>query len=127
MTFKPGTLREIAGQKAEHAERLGALLTIPTQYEFIEDVGIRFLVRILESRDRKAEARKEQQRQSSLSGKLINPFLPYDENMFVSEISDTHIALLNKFKVLTPHLLIVTSTMCKQQLMPNIILSSHMR
>ena len=37
-----------------------------------------------------------------------NPFLPYEKDMFVSDISDTHLCLLNKFNVIEHHLLIVT-------------------
>lgn len=38
----------------------------------------------------------------------INPFLPYDPNLFVAEVSPTHVALLNKFNVVDHHLVIVT-------------------
>jgi ATP adenylyltransferase len=37
-----------------------------------------------------------------------NPFLPYDEAMFVADVSETHVALLNRFNVIEHHLLIVT-------------------
>ena len=38
----------------------------------------------------------------------VNPFLPYDPDLVVADISDTHVALLNKFNVIDHHLLIVT-------------------
>ena len=37
-----------------------------------------------------------------------NPFLPCDPDLFVADISATHRCLLNKYTVLTDHLLIVT-------------------
>jgi ATP adenylyltransferase len=38
----------------------------------------------------------------------INPFLPYDDDVFVAEISDSHVCLLNKFNVVEHHVLLVT-------------------
>jgi ATP adenylyltransferase len=37
-----------------------------------------------------------------------NPFLPYDPDLFVAELTPTHVALLNKFNVVDHHLVIVT-------------------
>lgn len=37
-----------------------------------------------------------------------NPFLPYEEDLFVADLSDTHLLLLNKFNVVAHHLLVVT-------------------
>ncbi|NIO40609.1 MAG: phosphorylase, partial [Burkholderiales bacterium] len=42
------------------------------------------------------------------SDMAMNPFLPYGKDLFVSDISETHLALLNKFNVIDYHLLIVT-------------------
>jgi len=92
----------------KNAIRTGAQFPIPTDYEFVEDSGIRFFVRILSRLQEKDEARKKQQEVSLSEGKSANPFLPYDKNMFVADISETHIALLNKFNVVEHHLLIVT-------------------
>ena len=91
----------------EQAISAGALLPIPTEYFFIEDGGMRFFVRVLASLSRKDEARKKQEGQSR-SGKSVNPFLPPEKELMVADISDTHIALLNKFNVMEHHLLIVT-------------------
>jgi ATP adenylyltransferase len=38
----------------------------------------------------------------------MNPFLPPEKELTVADISDTHIAVLNKFNVMEHHLLIVT-------------------
>jgi ATP adenylyltransferase len=42
------------------------------------------------------------------AGASGNPFAPYDPELFVADISSTHVALLNKFPVIEHHLLIVT-------------------
>jgi ATP adenylyltransferase len=44
-----------------------------------------------------------------------NPFLPHEKDMFVADISNTHLCLLNKFNVIEHHLLIVTNTFEHQE------------
>jgi len=65
-----------------------------------------FCVRVLTDRARRAEA--EYRRRKFASGPRSNPFLPYDEDLFIAELSTTHLCLLNKFAVFDSHLLIVT-------------------
>jgi len=105
--LKKGTLWKKVLRATEQALRIGAQLPLPTYYEFIEDRGVRFVVRILKALERKDEEKKRQQQLSGY-GKPLNPFLPYDKSLFVSDISQTHVALLNKFNVINNHLLIVT-------------------
>jgi ATP adenylyltransferase len=106
--MKKGTLWQEIVKATQNALRIGAQFPIPTDYEFVEDNGIRFFVRILSRLREKDEARKKQHDESLEGQQSINPFLPYDKNMFVADISETHIALLNKFNVVEHHLLIVT-------------------
>ena len=108
IVLKKGTLWQGIVRTTQQALRTGTLLPILTDYEFVEDRGIRFFVRILSSLQQKDEARQKEQKESTVSGKTVNPFLPYDENLFVADISGTHVALLNKFNVVEHHLLIVT-------------------
>lgn len=108
VTLEPGTLWSKVTERTEHALRCGALQPIPTEYEFVEQSGIRFLVRILSNLARKDEAQKKQEKERNISKKDFNPFLPYEEDLFVANISDTHLCLLNKFNVVDHHLLIVT-------------------
>ncbi len=107
MLLKRGTLLERLTSTTSHAISTGALLPVPTDYTFIEDGGVRFFVRILASLSRKDEARKKQEHQAE-AGKTVNPFLPPEKDLVVVEISDTHLAILNKFNVMERHLLIVT-------------------
>jgi len=105
--LEKGTLWESMVRATEHALRIGAQLPLPTHYEFIEDRGVHFVVRILKALERKDEEKKRQQKRAGY-GNPANPFLPYDKSLFVAEISQTHVALLNKFNVMDHHLLIVT-------------------
>jgi ATP adenylyltransferase len=101
----------------EKALSSGALLPIPTEYEFIEDSGIRFFVRRLSGLWRKDEAKEQQKKESFAKGKEVDPFLPYEEDLFVADISDTHLAVLNKYNVLEHHLLIITSAFEDQEML----------
>jgi ATP adenylyltransferase len=105
--LKKDTLWQNLVRATELALRIGALLPMPTDYEFIEDGGIRFFVRILSSLQLKNEARRKQ-REAYATGMAMNPFLPYEKALFVADISGTHVALLNKFNVVEHHLLIIT-------------------
>ncbi|ARV58586.1 phosphorylase [Nostocales cyanobacterium HT-58-2] len=105
--LQPGTLWERAKEQTEYALQSGALLRIPTEFEFIEQEGIRFLVRVLSNLARKDAAKQKQQKQPS-SGQDFNPFLPYEPDLFVADISDTHVCILNKYNVVDYHLLLIT-------------------
>ena len=106
--LEPGTLRARVAAATRRAREAGALEPLPSRCEVVEEDGIPFLVRVLTSRDHKAQARLEQDRVSALYGVEPNPFLPYDPDLYVAEISATHVGLLNKYKVLDHHLLMVT-------------------
>ncbi|MEQ8752352.1 MAG: phosphorylase [Coleofasciculus sp. G1-WW12-02] len=108
LTLKPGTLWSKVQKTTEHALQCGALQPIATECKFVEQDGIRFLVRIASNLDRKDKDKKQQKKKKANSGKEFNPFLPYEEDLFVADISDTHLCLLNKFNVVDYHLLIVT-------------------
>ncbi|CAB3744022.1 ATP adenylyltransferase family protein [Paraburkholderia rhynchosiae] len=101
-TLWPAVLRQTA-----HALNCGALCPIQTTRATIEDSGVCFLIRQVSSLARKDK--DEQRRKAKPADKCaVNPFLPYDSNLFVGNISDTHLVLLNKFNVIDHHLLIVT-------------------
>jgi sulfate adenylyltransferase (ADP) / ATP adenylyltransferase len=99
--LQPGTLWTKVQQQTQWALNCGALQHIPTTYEWVEQDDVRFLVRVLASLQRKETATQERD-------KDFNPFLPYDPNLFVVDLSPTHLVLLNKFNVMDHHILIVT-------------------
>jgi ATP adenylyltransferase len=111
--LQPGDLWARLLAQTDHALRCGALQPIPTADERIEQNGIHFILRILASLARKDQAGKAQSRQAAGSG--FNPFLPYEEDLFVADVSATHLCLLNKFNVLDHHLLIVTREFEEQE------------
>lgn len=108
LRLESGTLWAKVTETTEHALSCGALQPILTECQWIEQDGVNFLVRVLPNLARKEKAKKNQDQQTTTSGKEFNPFLPYEEDLFVADISDTHLCLLNKFNVLDHHLLIVT-------------------
>lgn len=99
--------------QTRYALQCGALQSIATDYEFVEDKGIQFLVRILANLTRKDAAQVEQRR--AKSGVVSNPFLPYEKDLFVANLSETHLCLLNKFNVVDHHLLVVTRAFESQE------------
>ncbi|MEM6400668.1 MAG: DUF4922 domain-containing protein, partial [Cyanobacteria bacterium P01_D01_bin.116] len=116
--LKPGTLWTRIQEQTQHGLECGALQSIATDYEFMEENGVNFLVRVLTNLTRKDEAKKKQDK-AAKKGKDFNPFLPYEEDLFVSDISQTHLCLLNKFNVVENHLLIVTREFEEQESLLN--------
>jgi ATP adenylyltransferase len=117
--FEKGSLRETLRRTAEHALSIGALIPIPTEFDFIDDAGVKFFVRVLAGLARKDEERK-QRRQQAKAGIRVNPFLPYEKELFVADVSETHVAILNKFNVVERHLLIITREFDDQQSLLNL-------
>jgi len=110
LILEPGTLPEKVRERRDRALECGALQPVPTDYEFIEEGNLRFLVRISSNLTRKDKARKKQKK-----AKDFNPFLPYEEDLFVADISESHLCLLNKFNILDDHILIVTREFEEQE------------
>jgi len=88
----------------------GALQPIPTRPEVVEDEGLAFVLRVGDLR-RKSESDRAQR----AAEKPANPFLPYDPGMFVADIGEGHVLLLNKFQVLEGHALVVTRAFAEQE------------
>jgi ATP adenylyltransferase len=113
--MEPGILWDKVTKQTEFALSCGALHPIPTKCENLEQDGIRFLVRIVSNLVRKDEAKQKQDKATDTSGKDFNPFLPYEQDLFVADISDTHVCLLNKFNIVDHHLLIITREFEEQE------------
>lgn len=106
--LKPGSLWSRMISATEHALKEGALQPVDTETIWISDSGVDFQVRIVSSLLRKSEEKKRTENETGEGHKKSNPFLPYEKAMFVSDITPTHLCLLNKFNVIENHLLIVT-------------------
>ena len=113
--FTPGALWSHVLKVTKHAQASGALHSIATNSLILEHTGIQFLVRMLTKIEHKEKAKKIQNAKSAAAGKAFNPFLPYEKDLFVADISATHLALLNKFNVMPHHLLIVTRAFEEQE------------
>lgn len=105
--FKKGTLWDKLTKATEHALSIGALLQIPTGHEYVQDRGVAFFVRSLTSLSLKDEERKRQQEEKE-QDRRVDPFLPCEKDLFVADVSESHLAVLNKYNVVEQHLLIVT-------------------
>nr|MDQ2693811.1 phosphorylase [Pseudomonadota bacterium] len=104
-TFAPATLWARMVEQTARARRCGKLQSLATEQVVVEQGGIRFVLRRLASLARKQNAAAEP----------ANPFLPYDRDLFVADVSSGHVALLNKFNVMDHHLLIVTRDFVDQE------------
>ncbi|MBD2267507.1 phosphorylase [Anabaena sp. FACHB-1391] len=111
----PGTLWTSVKQTTELALNSGALKSIPTELEIVEQDGIKFMIRILANLNRKQADKEKQEQQIARTGKKFNPFLPYEQDLFVTDISPTHVCILNKFNVVDNHLLIITRIFEQQE------------
>jgi ATP adenylyltransferase len=118
--LKPGTLWARVQTKTGRALQSGALQPIQTEIDFVKQGGVRFLVRIVSNLARKeaatGERATEKQEEAGTADEESSPFLPpYEEDLFVADISPTHVCLLNKFNVFKHHLLVVTRSFEDQE------------
>lgn len=87
---------------AVRATARGAMVPLVSETRAVQQDGFEFLVSHLSSLSLKELAKILQQSTGA------NPFLPYEAAMFVAELSDTHVLLLNKFPVFPGHAMAVT-------------------
>ncbi|NIR61951.1 MAG: phosphorylase, partial [Gammaproteobacteria bacterium] len=79
---------------SEAATASGALVPWATRVHTVEDGGLEFAVRVSANVARKEAAATGAETRS-------DPFAPpYDPELYVGDISATHVALLNKYNVL---------------------------
>lgn len=107
-SFEPGTLWTSIIARTRSALTVGALKPIATEGFTLPDDGVNFQVRVVSSLVRRKQDGKMGREEATHTGKRENPFLPYDKDLFVADISETHICLLNKYPVIDHHVLIIT-------------------
>jgi ATP adenylyltransferase len=110
----PRTLCPALERASQRALACGALRPIETAQQTIEDGGIEFVIRWVSSLARRA---LEQPRGAPGAAAAVNPFLPFDPNLFVADVSATHVALLNKFNLVANHLIIATRRFVPQEVL----------
>ncbi len=106
--FEQGALMARTIEATNRALESGALKPIITESTIVRDSGVDFQVRMIANLARKAEEKRLRDEKSNGKKEKPNPFLPYEKEMFVADVSETHLCLLNKFNVIQHHLLIVT-------------------
>jgi ATP adenylyltransferase len=89
---------------AATARASGALQSIATAFETLEQGGICYALRVVDNLRRKQAAAA-----APRTDKPANPFLPYEPALYVTHVQPGHVLLLNKFNVIEPHLLLVTA------------------
>ncbi len=97
VVFEPGTLRHRLRATTAQALRDGALQSIDSEALLLEDRGIPFLVRMVSHLRNKPSGKDPR-----------NPFLPYEQALYVADASSTHVCILNKYNVVDLHFLIIT-------------------
>jgi len=107
--FPKGTLWQAILERTQSALACGALQCIRTDFTYVEQNGVNFLVRVAASLQRKNDEKQKRIEQKKSTGQEVNPFLPPDSELFVAKLTDSHSAVLNKFNVIDHHLLIITN------------------
>lgn len=100
-----GSLASELERRTRSAIESGALRGVDTEQRVVADGGVRFLVRAVSRLKHKARPKPKP---PSAKAKDVNPFLSPEPDLTVGYLSDSHIAVLNKFNVLERHLLIIT-------------------
>ncbi len=98
------SLSECIDRAVERSLESGALQPLATDYDLVRDGGVGFVVWRVEQIEQKEEA-TDRQREADDD---IDPFAPPYGDLFVDDLSETHVCLLNKFNVLDRHALVVT-------------------
>lgn len=99
MQVPAGQLLRQIQERSRSALESGALIPIETGVETISEGGVDYAVRV----------RKNVARKAAAPPSTKNPFLPpYEDALYVGDLGEAHVVLLNKFNVFSDHALIVT-------------------
>ena len=120
----PSRMATVIAERFRESGRRGTRVPVASRVEWVEEGGLRFIVRVLApraSRDRASGAAAGGGDRRALAGASgpgasanddggpRSPFLPpYDPTLLVGAISPTHLCILNKFNVVDHHVLVVT-------------------
>lgn len=109
--LKPEQLWSLAQETSNAALKLGALLPVETRLSLMEQAGIRFQLRWVPALQKKRAVT----RLADAGEREQNPFLQPDPRLTVGRLDDHYLVLLNKFRVITNHLLLVSREFCHQE------------
>lgn len=109
----PIRLNDAIRRAIDHALASGALLPVATESATVTDGRVSFILRWVSSLSLKALAKKLPRPGDKPTD--FNPFLPYEQDLWVADISATHVVLLNKFPSQDGHVLLITRAFCRQE------------
>ncbi|KAI8462453.1 MAG: ATP adenylyltransferase-domain-containing protein [Monoraphidium minutum] len=121
-SLDPQQLWQRVDEVYERAQQTGAALKTDTRTELLRDPsppGLEFVLRVTTALKAKPKGPQQQPAPQQQPGQpprpqpaapkaWVNPFLPYEEALWVGHLSPTHTLLLNKFNVVAKHVLVVT-------------------
>jgi ATP adenylyltransferase len=108
LAFAPGSLWPAIRARRESALAAGVLEPIVGRVEVLEDSGIEFQLLVVSSLARKAQKGTERP-----AG--FDPFLPWEPALFVCDVNDAYVCLLNRFPALRHHALLTTRAFEEQE------------
>lgn len=91
---------QLVQQRSAAAHASGVMYRIESEPHLVSDGGVDFVVR--QYIDFEGQVARQPK------SKPGNPFVDPEPDLFVADVSDTHMALLNKYHVIESHLLVVT-------------------
>jgi ATP adenylyltransferase len=106
--LRRGSLWPLLRARSAAALAAGTLRPIESELHEIEERGIAFQVRVATSRAHLEKARAERPPD-------VDPFLPWDPALFVTDVSDAYVCLLNKYPLLRHHALLTTREFAEQE------------
>ncbi len=90
----------------------GALQPIDSETATVEEGGIAFALKWVSSLGLKDLAKMA--KPAAPPDPDFNPFLPYDAALYITDLSPTHVLLLNKFPATANHVLLITRAFAEQ-------------
>lgn len=89
-----------------------SIVYIQTQEKELEEAGISFNIKLIESLNKKPELLQKQyeeikeEKQEKVNDDPFSP--PFEEGLYIDELTETHRLLFNKFSIAPEHVLVVT-------------------
>lgn len=112
--FVAGQLRQRIREVSERALASGHLQPLRTWGTNCHDGDADFAIRVIDSLAKKPRRVPADPSADASACSPRNPFLPYESALYVSDITDDYVGVLNKYKVVDEHLLLVTKDFVPQ-------------
>jgi ATP adenylyltransferase len=108
LAFAPGSLWPAIRARSASARAAGVLEPIESRLEEAESAGIAFQLRVVDRAGQKARVRGKRPPD-------FDPFLPWEPALFVCDVSDAYVCLLNRYPALPHHALLTTRAFEEQE------------